>query len=134
MLRSFLKAFGLDWLLPIPFQILSAENTYALMQKNSLILVDVRKPDEWHETGIPKNSKGVTLSDDGFADTILELTNNNKTKCIALTCHAGNRSKEAAFKLHNAGFNDLISVDGGIVSWIEAELPTIFEIKESNLS
>lgn len=129
MLRSFLKAFGLDWLLPAPFQTLSAESTYALMQKNSLILVDVRKPDEWHKTGIPKNSRGVTLSDDGFAEAILELTNNNKTKCIALTCHAGSRSKEAAFKLHNAGFKNLISVDGGIVSWIEAELPTIFEIK-----
>lgn len=129
MLRIFLKAFGLDWLLPVPFKIQSVKEIHNLMRNENILLIDVRAPDEVAKTGLPEDSTNVSLSKKNFVEIINELFNADKHKSIALTCHAGNRTKEAAFKLHDAGFKNLIAVDGGIIDWLKSELPIKSENK-----
>ena len=123
MLRIFLKAFGLGWLLPAPFITIEAKEVHDLMHTKPLLLIDVRRPDEWQRTGMAMDSQGITSSNDTFIEEVSKIADQDKSKQIALICHAGSRSQDAALKLSDNGFKNIISVDGGMQAWSAADLP-----------
>lgn len=123
MFRVILKAFGLGWLLPAPFKTMDVNTIHQMQKAGEITLIDVRKHDEWLKIGTPEGSNTLTLSNVRFLEQVLELVEQDKNQTIALSCHAGNRSKEAAQMLAQAGFKNLISVEGGIVAWKNANLP-----------
>lgn len=83
----------------------------------NLLLIDVRELSEWQEARIPWAQhlpKG-------------ELGQNIQTHClemntpIYLHCRSGKRSVDAAQLLLSLGYQQVYSIAGGIIDWINAE-------------
>ncbi len=94
-------------------------STQALKERidagEALHIIDVREPDEYAELNI--NAKLVPLSQlrNMESDTIEEW----KEEEIIVHCRSGKRSMEACKLLETMGFENVVSLDGGIMEWIE---------------
>jgi rhodanese-related sulfurtransferase len=95
------------------------------------LLIDVREPKEWTETGMPATAKGVSISQSDFVQRILAETGGDKTKPVAVICRSGTRSAKAAQQLADAGFTNVTNVGDGMIGregvgqgWLSAKLPT----------
>jgi rhodanese-related sulfurtransferase len=92
-------------------QILATELKQDLQQDRSLVLLDVREPNEFNyariegSTLIPLNQLPARLS---------ELVCDDK---LVVLCHHGMRSQQAAQFLVHAGFSDVSNLVGGIDAW-----------------
>ncbi|MEO1066360.1 MAG: rhodanese-like domain-containing protein [Pseudomonadota bacterium] len=87
------------------------------------LLVDVREPHEWRDTGLPSASAPIALQDPDFLDKVLALADGDKAKPIAVSCKSGMRGQKAAHLLRAAGFDAVSNVRGGFQSWADDRLP-----------
>ncbi|MGL5317602.1 MAG: rhodanese-like domain-containing protein [Bacteroidales bacterium] len=92
----------------------SVDNTEfkKLIHSKDVILVDVRTPREFKEGHIP-NALNLDYRSEAFSDNIKKL---KKEKTIAVYCRSGSRSKMAAKKLIEEGF-DVYELNKGIMNW-----------------
>ncbi len=97
-----------------------------MVRKAGGLLIDVRTPDEWRQTGVPVTAHTVSAEDPQFVQKVGELTGGDKSRRIALICRSDNRSAEARDTLMAAGFTNVTSINGGVTGpngWIDADLP-----------
>lgn len=95
------------------YQMISMEEAKQIMEEEEdIVILDVRTQEEY-ETGhipgaicVPNESIG--------SDEIKELP--DKEKKILVYCRSGNRSKQAAQKLADAGYKNILEF-GGIIDW-----------------
>jgi rhodanese-related sulfurtransferase len=88
--------------------------------KESFFVVDTREESEWaagHLPGAVHLSKGVIERD-------IERHVPEKDATIVLYCGGGFRSALAAENLQKMGYRNVLSMDGGWRSWVEAGYPT----------
>ena len=85
----------------------------------SLIILDVRTPEEFAEGHVPG---AVNIPHDQLADRIGELAN-AKDKDIVLYCRGGKRAALAAETLSSHGFEKLLHLEGDMQKWTEAKRP-----------
>ena len=85
-----------------------------------LCLIDVREQDEWDEQHIPG---AIHIPKDQLAH-IIDGRIPNRQHPIYLHCRGGVRSMAAAQTLLDLGYQNVYSVDGGIVDWADAGYPT----------
>ena len=92
-------------------------NVHELKQKwdenPSLILIDVRETSEWQETNIPG---AIHIPKDEICTRIKDLIKDTNAP-IYLHCRSGARSLHAAESLQQLGFQQVFSIDGGIIEW-----------------
>jgi rhodanese-related sulfurtransferase len=82
-----------------------------------IFLVDVRTVEEWNEVRVP----GVPLIPlDELEERLDEIP---KGEEIVVICRSGNRSKQGAAILTEAGFTQVVSMQGGIKEWKAAGYP-----------
>ena len=93
-------------------QISMDEAVKMMKNEKNYIILDVRRPDEFAEGHIP-NAINVANESIGTAE-IPELP--NKKQLIMVYCRSGRRSKEAAEKLVNLGYTNIVEF-GGILDW-----------------
>ena len=104
------------------------------LQKEGLVVIDIRTPQEWKTTGIIKGAKKITFfSEQGqplLADWFFEvghLVKDKKTPFIVYCAHA-NRSKALGQGLESMGFEHVYELKGGIENgWIKAGKKTVKE-------
>lgn len=91
---------------------------------SNTILIDIRRPEEWKETGVIKGSHKLTLYDasgketPGFLQKFQELVPTPQTPVI-LICRTGNRTSFAAKALTDGfGYVNVYNVKNGITDWI----------------
>lgn len=89
-----------------------------LLDKDAVILFDVREPSEYAGESIPGASL-VSLSN--FDPNKIPR---QSAKQVVLHCQSGNRSAQAAQKLFEAGFEEVTHLQGGINAWKQAGYPT----------
>ena len=91
-----------------------------LEKKQELILIDVRRPDEFEgELGHIPGSELLTL--DYLPQKISELP---KDQTIVFICRSGNRSGQAAaFAIEN-GVSQVFNMQGGMILWNEKNFKT----------
>lgn len=93
-----------------------------------IILIDIRRPDEWRATGIGVGAQPLDMRSDDFEAQLLALAEDRDTP-IALICAAGVRTARLANRLTEAGFTNIIDVPEGMTGssagpgWIAAGLP-----------
>jgi len=85
------------------------------------MILDVRQPVEWAQTGRVSNSVLIPLAE-VEARALDELRVDYPVYVI---CEKGVRARTAAETLVGLGFTTVIVVEGGIVAWLEAGLPTV---------
>ena len=84
-------------------------------------LVDVRTPIEFREVHATM-ARNVPLNDlDPKA--IMEARNGSADQPLYLICRSGGRSSKACQKFIDAGFTNIVNVDGGTSAWDAAGLP-----------
>lgn len=91
----------------------SMEDIVQIMNENTnYIILDVRTISEYNEGHIPN---AICIPNETISqDIINELP--NKDQMILVYCRSGRRSKEAAEKLKQLGYTNLIEF-GGIIEW-----------------
>ncbi|MFT4060401.1 MAG: rhodanese-like domain-containing protein [Legionella sp.] len=82
-------------------------------QDATLCLIDIREHDEWQNARIPK---AIHIPKDLILSAITSHIP-DKTKPIYLHCKGGIRSLYAAQCLIDLGYQEVFSVDGGIMEW-----------------
>lgn len=92
-----------------------------LINRARTTILDVRTPDEF-AAGHLRDAKNIPLAD--LASRIGEL-DKQKTKAVVVVCKQGTRADKAVKMLHKAGFDDVVSLDGGLTAWTAAGLPTV---------
>ncbi|MCA0403302.1 MAG: rhodanese-like domain-containing protein [Proteobacteria bacterium] len=91
-----------------------------MMDENpELCLIDVRENDEWQAGHIPA---AIHIPKDEIVAKF-PLLESDKTKAVYLHCKAGVRSLYAAERLIELGYQEVYSVEGGILAWVEAGFP-----------
>ncbi len=106
---------------------------YAKVKAGELVLIDVRTPAEWRQSGIPEYALHIDFRQEGgpaaFERAVLEAVKGDRNRPIALICASGNRSRQAQQLLEQAGFTQVQDVSGGVMGrdsrtgWLHQGLP-----------
>ncbi|MFD3190639.1 rhodanese-like domain-containing protein [Sedimentitalea sp. HM32M-2] len=108
---------------------LSVTQAFDLAARNQVLLIDIRRPDEWRDTGLPRHAHALDMRRDDFGAALTALTAGDRARPIALICARGVRSARLARRLSNAGFDQIINVPEGMLGspagpgWLAAGLP-----------
>ena len=105
----------------------SVKDAQECLNSNTLI-IDIREPAEYQRAHLP----GAVLLPRGLLE--FEIHNVVEKICadlnvasdeqhIVLYCGTGGRSALAAKSLEDLGYKNVISMDGGIVAWAQAQFP-----------
>lgn len=88
---------------------------------DGLVILDVRTQEEFDEAHID----GAIMIDFYRDDFRAELAKLDPDVPYVLYCRSGNRSGQASAIMSDLEFTSVEDVDGGIVSWVDAGLPTV---------
>lgn len=108
---------------------LSVRQAYDGAKAGTLILVDIRTPEEWADTGVPVGAIRLDMEASAFEAWLAALRLENPGKTIALICRTGNRSSSLQRKLAGRGWRDIVDVRGGLLGnpgdkgWLAEQLP-----------
>ncbi|MGB0967013.1 MAG: rhodanese-like domain-containing protein [Halocynthiibacter sp.] len=126
-------AGGIWYLNRLPFdgQAILVSQAYAAAIAGDITLIDIRRPDEWHATGIGEGAWGIDLRDDNFIEQVEVLVDHQRDAPIALICARGVRSNRTGQRLLDAGFTNIIDVPEGMLGsssgpgWLSQGLPVV---------
>ncbi len=94
-----------------------------LVAEGKAVLVDVREPAEWADTGVVASATLLAKSDfDGAQKDWKPFLEKNAGKEIILYCRSGNRSGIVAAALAAKGYN--VANGGAFKTWADAGQPT----------
>jgi rhodanese-related sulfurtransferase len=94
-----------------------------LASQGSVVLLDVRTPMEYQQV-----HAGPAISEPlDKLDPIATATKHGlgKQDAVYVICKSGARARTAGQKFIDAGFENVISVDGGTDAWVAADLPVV---------
>ena len=97
----------------------SALQVTQLINRGKSTVVDVRTAQEF-AGGHLRDAKNIPLAD--LSARIGELEK-SKARAVVVVCQSGARADKAVRQLAAAGFNDVVSLDGGLTAWQAAGLP-----------
>lgn len=90
-----------------------------LQSGKRVTLIDVRTPAEHGEIHL----EGSTLMPLDRLDPAAVKSAAEQAEACVLICRSGKRAEQAYQKLHSAGCENLVILDGGVNAWDEAGLP-----------
>ncbi len=91
------------------------------MVSKGALLLDVREPTEYAAVHAA-NAKLMPLGQVGMRLQELDAW---KDKPVAVICRSGRRSAQAVSILQDAGFTQVVNVQGGTSAWVEAGLDVV---------
>ncbi len=105
------------------FSSVSVSKLAELNSQGGLDLIDVRTPVEFREVhaSIARNVPLETLD----PQSVMKLRNGSADGPLYVICRGGNRSSSACQKFIDAGFEQIINVEGGTSAWEAASLPVV---------
>jgi len=112
---------------------LTAPEAFEKAQTGQLTLIDIRRPDEWRQTGVAPDAlrinmvhpQGVT----GFVQQVGAELEGQRDTPIGIICRTGNRTTHMQKALQEAGFTQVYNIKEGMVGsgagpgWIARGLP-----------
>ncbi len=112
-------------------EVITPKEAYDRLQIGKIVLIDIRRPSEWRDTGTPTGAVLLTMHrDGGIEDFIAEIDRRvGREKPIALICAGGVRSRYLQWRLGQFGLEDVIDVSEGVVGspfskgWRGRDLP-----------
>ncbi|MBB1422504.1 thiosulfate sulfurtransferase GlpE [Pseudoalteromonas sp. SG43-7] len=98
------------------FKHISITETQALLNKDYVVIADIRDPNSYQAGHIPGSEH---LSNANIGEFMM---NKEFDQPIIIVCYHGMSSQGAASYLAEQGFEDVYSMDGGFTQW-ETQLP-----------
>lgn len=93
-------------------------------------LIDIRRPEEWKQTGIVEGSQTLTFFfasgrvNPQFIPRVQRLV--EKDQPVVLICRTGNRTRAASeFLATELGYANVYNVKHGITGWIAEKYPVV---------
>ena len=122
VLFALITLFGLVACGEVPYtNINNAE--LKLLQDKGIPIFDIRRPEEWKQTGIVQGSKLLTFVDSSgrvIPDFFEHFTNDvSQDEPVILICRTGNRTDGLArYLINKMGYTQIYNVRHGITDWI----------------
>ncbi|MFM6964073.1 MAG: rhodanese-like domain-containing protein [Sphingomonadales bacterium] len=85
-----------------------------LKNEKKAVVIDVRTPAEWQQGVIDGADLFIDYNGPDFKNQLAKL---DKSKTYIVYCRSGARSAGASQVMTNAGFKNVINMQGGITSW-----------------
>jgi rhodanese-related sulfurtransferase len=110
-------------------QQISVTQAHEMAVAGEIVLIDIRRPDEWQATGSPASGHRLDMRREDFTQALAELTGGARDARVALICARGVRSSRLTNRLTEAGFSNIIDVPEGMLGsgagpgWIREGLP-----------
>ncbi len=92
-----------------------------LINRNNALLIDVSSIQDYEKGHVP-GARHVAMSQ--FDPESKDLAK-AKNLPVAIYCKSGQTAGMAAKRLKKAGFTEVYTLDGGLRTWIEAQLPLV---------
>lgn len=127
--RSFLAG---SLVLPASFVLAQVPTTLAprealdAARAGTLLLIDIRTPAEWRDTGLAQGAIALDVETPAFEVRVAGLRLDHRGKRIALIDRSGALSASTRDKLAGRGFRDILAVRGGMLGpggWLAEKLP-----------
>lgn len=109
---------------------LSVSQAHDQAVAGELLLVDIRRPDEWRRTGLGEGAEPLDMRRKDFVAALSALVDGDLDRPVALICARGVRSARLSQRLSAAGFTQIIDVPEGMLGsragpgWLASDLPT----------
>jgi rhodanese-related sulfurtransferase len=108
---------------------IAADQAFEQARQGELIIVDVRTPGEWRQSGVAEGAVPLDLRDPEFGSKLQALRRQNPDTPLAMICARGNRSTMVADRLMALGVTDVRNVSEGMFGsssgpgWLGRGLP-----------
>ncbi|RXT52867.1 hypothetical protein B6S44_19170 [Bosea sp. Tri-44] len=108
---------------------LSVSEAHEAARAGKIVLVDIRTPEEWTDTGVPEGAIKLDMTGSGFEVRLAALKLDYPGKPIALICRTASRTSTLQKKLAARGWRELVNVRGGLLGnpsdkgWLAEGLP-----------
>ena len=109
---------------------LTPPEALAAMGAGTLVLVDVRRPDEWSLTGIAAGAVPIDMRRPDFVGAVTAARKGRDVP-VAVICARGVRSRRMAGALREAGLGSVVDVPEGMLGsrlgpgWLARGLPVV---------
>lgn len=128
LLATLAVVLGLAGCAEPPYTNVDNQGLKALLEQG-VPLYDVRRAEEWRQTGVVEGSRLLTYVDAGgrLNPAILPRIQAEvpKDAPIALICRTGNRTDSLARELAELGYTRIYNVRHGIIKWIADGNPVV---------
>ena len=123
--------YAWTWRRPFGGPALSVAEAHARAASGDILLVDIRRPDEWAETGVGEGAHPLDMRRSDFVAALSRLREADPARPVALICARGVRSSQLSAQLDAAEIGPLIDVPEGMLGsgagpgWLAAGLPVV---------
>lgn len=125
MKTLWLGLIGLLLIQPVYAEVVDIDiDRFKALMADGIVVIDVRTPQEWRQTGIIENSIPIMFFDEKrrphVEQWLLQASKySSPDNELILICRSGNRSKTiATFISKHYGYNNVYNVAGGIRQWL----------------
>jgi rhodanese-related sulfurtransferase len=131
MLLGFAVVFGAAPPCALADEELSPPEAHRLAAAGVVVLIDIRRPDEWLETGVPEHAHPIQTGHPMFMTKVEALAGAGRDKPLVLICQAGVQTRALQRKLIESGFPKVAHVRGGVAGlgtdkgWVGYGLPMV---------
>ncbi len=111
--------------------VLTAEEAASGMANGDLVVLDIRRPQEWAETGIADGAWPVSMHTPDFPRQLRAILDQYAPEQIALICATGGRTAYVTEVLEKNGITGVADVsegmfgNGAAIGWIARGLPVV---------
>ena len=112
---------------------LSAPEAYELIQAGKMTLIDIRRPEEWRQTGVAKDAHRINMEHPegliAFLRQVAAEVKGDGDAPIGLICRTGNRTTYIQQVMQEVGFTHVYNIKEGMIGsaagpgWIARGLP-----------
>jgi rhodanese-related sulfurtransferase len=109
----------------------SVQEIHDALNDNAARLIDIRRPDEWRETGVAQGAWPIDMTDAAFWERLFAAHDLADGQPVALICAIGGRSGYIMGQLRQRQFTGFVDVAGGMMGsrghpgWIASGLPVV---------
>ena len=113
--------------------VLKAGEAHERVTRGEAVLIDIRQPEEWRQTGLAADAVGISMQHpggaSGFREAVREAVGGDMDASIVLICRTGNRSSQLVSALRDWGYSNVHHVAEGMAGsgygpgWLKSGLP-----------
>ncbi len=94
---------------------ISAPDALKAVEAGTMVLLDIRTPEEWKETGIASVAIPLTMHNREFLNGFQKIVSENPDKKIAIICATGVRTQWLQAELAKRGLTPVVDVSEGMM-------------------
>lgn len=112
-----------------PAGAVTPEQAEQLSRDGEALLIDIRGPDEWAQSGIAETAIPISVHEPGFVEKLNEAMGGDTSRATMLICATGGRTSAVVRQLRQMGYDGIIDVPEGMFGnaygpgWVGAGLP-----------